>query len=335
MNEFFKKNPIVHYAIVLGLVALLCGLVVGLINYITVPVISENALARKEKAYQEILPVIYKDGSLEENILDPVGSVTQINKYFVSDEIYSYLYIASGSNSYGNIEVLIAVDQTNKIIGTKYLTLNQTLFVDKTALYLNNFVGTTADTFPSILNTGASRSKNLIDSLILSIWENHTNVISKLNIKPYDIYFGVNYDLKEAIQFSSTVGYDFKGWTGSKTKNITVSYRDAYDANNNYAGRLFDVSGVGAHESESDTGELTVQFIFDKNGVLKNYLPIKVSEHQFYDTARVYLDSFIGKTITEFTLNATDSDLVTGSTRTSALLKSFLFALIEVNGGIL
>lgn len=92
--------------LILAAITAICGIMIALLNGVTAPIIEEN----NYKKEQETLSLIF-DGATFEN-LEIKENDSKINKVYlakVNDEILGYVYLVSGKNAYGTIELMIGI----------------------------------------------------------------------------------------------------------------------------------------------------------------------------------------------------------------------------------
>jgi Na+-translocating ferredoxin:NAD+ oxidoreductase RnfG subunit len=159
MKEFLKKTY-VHYAIVLGITTLCCGLLVGLINFVTQPIIEKNEITRIEKTYKVVIPESWKNVTFEDVEYNETG-VSKVVKVSVGDTVKGYIIFTTGKNSYGSIGIAACFDTNGKIVGAKSVSMLQTQNINNSIIYVESFIGEPK----TEVTTSGTFSKNLIDSL--------------------------------------------------------------------------------------------------------------------------------------------------------------------------
>ncbi len=163
-------------ALILGLIAGLSGLLIATVNHVTKDIIAENELAEKNKLVEEFFETVDKD-KVEWVDVDNYNSID--NKTIVKDangNELGVIYVASGTNSYGDISLVVAIDNEDKVIGVKYLALNQTPgFGDKvnTDEYKGKYVGLNANNINVDAVSGATYSSNLVSKLVKEVGYAH------------------------------------------------------------------------------------------------------------------------------------------------------------------
>lgn len=92
--------------LILAAITAICGIMIALLNGVTAPIIEEN----NYKKEQETLALIFENATFEN--LDIIENDSKINKVYlakVNDEILGYVYLVSGKNAYGTIELMIGI----------------------------------------------------------------------------------------------------------------------------------------------------------------------------------------------------------------------------------
>lgn len=92
--------------LILAAITAICGIMIALLNGVTAPIIEEN----NYKKEQETLALIFYGATFEN--LEIKENDSKINKVYlakVNDEILGYVYLVSGKNAYGTIELMIGI----------------------------------------------------------------------------------------------------------------------------------------------------------------------------------------------------------------------------------
>lgn len=115
-------NKKIMAPIVLFVICAVIGVAMALVNGITKPIIEENT-RNNQKA---IFEAFYKDMTdYKETTEGLEGKVVAKYEILKDTTTIGYVYKASGSNSYGNITMLVAITD-GKIVGVDYLNNEQT-----------------------------------------------------------------------------------------------------------------------------------------------------------------------------------------------------------------
>ncbi len=169
MRKFFEHNPIVHYTVVLTIVAIACGLLIGGINAWTAPIIEENEYSRKLASYQAVLPEMDDFEALDISN-DPDSIEEKVEAKNADGVIIGYIININQTNGYGNIQIVIAIAADGTIISTDFLQLNQTLNLDNTRANLQMYVGQNiADQHNYDFLSGATRSLETLTAMMLDV----------------------------------------------------------------------------------------------------------------------------------------------------------------------
>ena len=137
MNPMVKKY--IKVSITLGLIAGICALLIGMVNWLTVETIAKNKILKEQNGLKQI----YEDGNPEEVQLEK--EYQYIEKiWYVKDsqgEELGYVYKTSGKNAYGAISMLVGVEDGN---------LGQFILLEDT----QTFASTLEDNYVSVYNAG-------------------------------------------------------------------------------------------------------------------------------------------------------------------------------------
>lgn len=324
MKNLFSKNPMLHYTFVLTLIAIVCGIVIGSVNAWTKPIIDENERLATVESYQAVL-----DGLADYTALSIDGdgdTITEkVEGYDASGNLIGYIYKASKTNGYGDMTIVISIAPDGEILGAEFLTLNQTLYLDRTRANLTLYVGTNITVLaPSgDLQGGASFSRTTMIEILTEIAASFENTAEPVDSDPYVAYLGSDYVVEEDTTFTATAHVTSK-------RNITTST----EVPNGY---IYTVTGEGDYEGYdgTETGSITINVIFNSDDAIVGvYVPEDSYGHTygFYSNNIDYLNSFSGKTVDEIaTVVSDNADLNTGATYSKTLLGELLgFIVSEV-----
>jgi hypothetical protein len=182
MKNLFSKYPMLHFTFVLTLIAIVCGIVIGSVNAWTKPIIEENERLATVESYQAVL-----DGLDDYEPLDIDGDGATITEkvegYDANDNTIGYIYKASKTNGYGDMTIVIAIAPDGEILGAEFLTLNQTLYLDRTRANLALFVGTniSALTPTGDLQGGASFSRTTMIEILTEIADSFDDIVQPVS----------------------------------------------------------------------------------------------------------------------------------------------------------
>lgn len=158
--------------IILAIIAGLSGLSLTLVNNITQPII----IKAKEEHEMEIIQGFYPntDHTTTNEIDTDIDN--QILVYDNQDNLLGYVYSASGSNGYGAITTLVAINLDNQIIGIDFSEFSQTPgFGDKllTEEYLGQYTNLDVND-PTVDGvSGATFSSKLVADEVNTITNYH------------------------------------------------------------------------------------------------------------------------------------------------------------------
>ena len=176
MKKFLENNPLVHYTIVLTIVAIACGLLIGGINAWTNPIIKANEQAKIDASYQQALPegVTFADLSMAN---DPSTIQAKVEGLDANGQVVGYVITANATNVRGNIQVVVAIGLDGKIVSATFLQLNQTPSyqppsVSNLALYVGNDVSQQNYDFVS----GATVSLTTLKSVMVDVATAYNNI---------------------------------------------------------------------------------------------------------------------------------------------------------------
>ncbi len=316
MKEFFKK-PLVHYTTVLTIVAIFCGLLIGGVNAITAPVIEQNRIEAQNQAYREVLPA---GDSFEEITLSgvPATIIAAVKGLDVQSNVVGYIYIASGTNQYGNMSIAISIDANGKVLGAQFVSIEQTLNVDGTRTNLSRYVGTqiSALTPEGDLISGVTGSLNTLKSLLGDVALAHAQ-IADLPTDPYTAMFGEGY--------TKTSDSSFSGSGDVKSREIVK------DGSGTEIAYLYRLNGFGIYDSDNATEkDITLYVGVSLEGTI---LGVIVPENEYNHTKGgllsqtiTYAESYTGKALSSIET----ADLTSGATNSKALVHKLITALKEV-----
>lgn len=161
-------------ALVLTLIAAICASLIACINLITAPIINKNNALKKENLCQEIFTdysssksKAINDGFADSYISEVILASNE------SGVFIGYIYTVSGSNAYGEIELLLGITKDYKLAGVRFITNGQS-FSSEADSHLNNSYRqdmTEADVdnidlSNSDVTAGATYASKLIRSLV-------------------------------------------------------------------------------------------------------------------------------------------------------------------------
>lgn len=123
-------------ALVLTLITAICAALIASVNLLTAPVIERNNEDKKATLCQEIFAEYDASHS---TILDynQDGITEKILAFDKDGNELGFIYTVSGSNSYGQIVLLVGISDDLKLTGVKFITNGQS-FSSEAQTHLNN-----------------------------------------------------------------------------------------------------------------------------------------------------------------------------------------------------
>lgn len=132
-----KQNTLLHYGLVLMIVAAFCGLAIGVTNYFTAPIINQRLNDSELEAYE----VVFSDIKSFEIVLEE-ATFEVIEAFNNQEDSIGYIYIVTETNQYGDFKVITGVDHEGVVLGAMFLDYQQTPTLKATTVAnLELFVG--------------------------------------------------------------------------------------------------------------------------------------------------------------------------------------------------
>lgn len=166
-------------ALVLLLIGAFSGGLIYIVNEITAPIIEANELARKIAFYSEIFnqdEVMFKDCTTDTTEVGETFEIrdtcpTDVSETFIYDKNDNYLgtvYEGTDVNSYGNISVLVGINNDGSIamvvINNSTNTPNFVKRIENN--YLANFMNYTVDNVEYDSKTGATYTYGSVSKIV-------------------------------------------------------------------------------------------------------------------------------------------------------------------------
>ncbi|MFA5560154.1 MAG: hypothetical protein WC964_00095 [Acholeplasmataceae bacterium] len=311
MKKLFEK-PLIHFTLVLTIIALACGFVVGITYEITHPIIMENQRLAQLEAYERVMPGI-KD-IVELKPTQPVQSVSSSIKALDKDnKEIGYVYVVNGTNGYGNMTIVISVNMNGIIQSSEFTVMNQTLNQDATRANLARYNGTPITDLeePIGIIGGATVSFGTVKSMLADVAKVHVQVAEDVTEPdPYEDWFGEGYQLEEKVDL-----------TGEYLQAKQV----VKNSNGDIIGSIYVVEGKSVYHSSSE-GTIRMHVGLDNDGKVIGY-HFEVYEHTngFRPDVVAYLNAEVLNTnINDF---EEDEGISTGATNSSRLVIRMLTEL--------
>lgn len=164
-----EKKSIFSYVkvgLILALIAAVCGISIALLNSFTSPIIEENAYKKE----QETLQLIYQGATFEKIDFETSDkNIKKVYKAIILEEVVGYVYVVSGKNAYGTIELMIGINEGS--VSRVEMTTNTQSFgklVDNYVTGLSQKEITSANVSSLDVKCGATYGAKLVRSLIES-----------------------------------------------------------------------------------------------------------------------------------------------------------------------
>lgn len=312
MKKLFAK-PMFHYTFVLTCVALVMGLMIGVVNSITAPIIAENLRKARVAAYQLVLPSMETFEDVARIDSDPKTVEAKAIAKNGAGEVVGFIYEAYGTNKYGFMRIVISVDANGKILGATFVEIRQTLLQDKTEDSIKTVIGNNIDDFDLIKVAGATGSFTTLQALLSDI----NNVHQKMDIPPTDpmiIWYGEGFQLIEDDTYT--------------TDENRLSKKIVQDSNGATVGYYYHLQGTAKYHGD-DTGTINVYVALDTEGIILGIIvPREEYGHTrtnaFYGKILTLAESYVGIDMDAFERN---DDLISGATNSENLFNTLLVAL--------
>ncbi len=321
MKKLFEKKPMFHYTFVLAMVSIACGIVIGGVNAITNPIIEANLLEAKVESFEQVLKGI--DDFEEVIVTDEYpNSIQSIAKGFdANSQVLGFIYEVYGTNSYGDMTVVVSVGLDGKILGAQFLAIEQSLNVPGTRTNLSYYVGSAvSDLQPSSdFISGATGSLSTLQGLLGDIATAHSLTVGEVIVDPLDEAYGNGYSLEVDASFTATTHVTSKS-------NILQG--------NDVVGYMFSLTGTGAYQ-DTTVDSIVMNIYFNSNDEI---VEIRLPEESYNHTAGgfknkniTYLNEFIGLTKEDIsaTVNGANQDITAGASNTRALIDELLEAFLS------
>jgi Na+-translocating ferredoxin:NAD+ oxidoreductase RnfG subunit len=316
MKKLFEK-PMFHYTFVLTVVALVCGIMIGLVNAVTSPIIAANIEKAQTEAYKRVLPEI--DSFVEITIENgPATVLKAVEAKNASDATIGYIYTAYTTNKFGYMRLVISVGTTGMILGADFIEINQTYLVEGTKTNLSRFVGGSITSLaPSgDIVTGATGSLNSLKALLSDVAAAHA--IAAANQDPLAAWFGAGYVMDAEVDptFVPNANVISKKLVRNSGGVVIAAY--------------YHVRGSSVYNTEEGSaGTINMYVGLSTSGtILGISLPQTEYGHTksnaFYPKVVAYANSIVGTNVASF---AGQGDLAAGATNSKVLVDTLLTAL--------
>ncbi|MFU8792578.1 MAG: hypothetical protein ACNA7K_00985 [Acholeplasmataceae bacterium] len=316
MKKLFE-NPIFHYSFVLTMVAFACGLVIGGVNAITDPIITENRIRAQVEAYEKVLPGIAEFTEMSISG-DPSTIVSKIEGKDQNGDVLGYIYVAYNTNKYGYMRIITSIGLDGTILGAEFLEINQTLDVNSTRINLSLYEGLNITEAAPVgdMISGVTGSKNTLVDLMYDVRVAH----EKLDIAPQDPYLGW-FDGEVTRTADDTF-----------TAEGSVVSRQVVTEGDDIVGYIYEVTKSGVYY-DSSQASITLQVGLSVDGeIVGILLPEDAYNHTkgFRNQMITFIENtYIGTSLSEVIILG-DGDLVADATNSSRLINEMLVDLKDV-----
>ena len=124
-------------ALVLMLIAGICAALIASVNLLTAPIIEKNNGDKTAQLCKEIFPDY--DASASSVVTEGFSSDYIVEKIIANDRsstLLGYIYTVEGSNSYGQISLLVGIHKDYRLAGIRMITNGQS-YSNETETHLN------------------------------------------------------------------------------------------------------------------------------------------------------------------------------------------------------
>lgn len=172
-------------ALVLMLIAGICAALIASVNLLTAPIIEKNNGDKTAQLCKEIFPDY--DASASSVVTEGFSSDYIVEKIIANDRsstLLGYIYTVEGSNSYGQISLLVGIHKDYRLAGIRMITNGQS-YSNETETHLNTQYHPDM-TLDDVLNldltdtdvtAGATFASKLIQSLVSAAFQDATGQI--------------------------------------------------------------------------------------------------------------------------------------------------------------
>ncbi len=298
MKKFFEQNPLVHYTIVLTIVAIACGLVIGGINAWTAPIIEENAYKAKVAAYQSVLPDMDEFTELDTSS-DPDSIQEKVEAKDSDGIVIGYIININQTNGYGNMQIVMAIGADGTILSADFLQLNQTLNLPNTRENLQMYVGQNINAQHNYdFLSGATRSLETLTAMMLDVNEAFGNI----DIEPTVDIEAERLERYQGLLSDTASFTELDVSTDPDSIVIKAELKDASDAVIGYAIEAFD---------HNNFGDLQIVIVTDTDGLIVGAEFVTYANSYFETQMNAVLDDLVGDNIandlTDYLLTAPSS----------------------------
>lgn len=311
-------------ALVLTLIGIACGLLIGLSNEITAPVIAENKAKAELQAYASLFPGLDSADVIEVELQGTIYEAREVKK---GGSVAGYLYKGSQTNSYGIVDLLVGIDKDGVFTGIEFLNLDQTASmkpaIETNSLYykgknvtdldLEDLVLFSSGSNPYDTATGSSFGSTAMRTIIrdaILVFGGAEPVVTD----PHQLIYGVEVTkTEEAITADKVTKKELI----KDTNDVTLGYAYTVSSVKN--------TGTAVEYNENQDWEMTLLVGLDENGVIVG-IRVLDTDHStgFYDRHNAYFTLLIGTNIQDY---ADVTNAITGASFSRGHILELLEAL--------
>lgn len=312
MNKTLKSS-----LIIIAFLFVIIGLAFG-INALVKPIITSNDKQEKIGEYSKLLNGIDDIEDFDEHFEEYVSDEFIIDQQVALNnkkEIIGYLYKAQGTNQWGRITIIAAIDDSGKILGIDSV-VDQSLRKDEMKDFISKHKESSINNPQAPDGVSGPTTKDsitLADKLLASIASAHEVVEVS---DPYLAFFISGYDeLVEDATFTAT----------TITLSRKIVMKDGVTIGHIYSSKL------GGFYHDDEEGLIVMDFILDENDLLLGYIEIEY-EHtgSYYRHVKKYLNNLKGIDIKGYELIDADVDNKTEATNSVKVIGAMLEDIKEV-----
>lgn len=291
---------ILKTTLVLTLIGIICGILIGVSNEITAPVIAKNKAKAELVAYSALFPGL---DSADVITVDLQGTIYEVREVKKAGSVAGYLYKGKQTNSYGVVDILVGIDKDGRFTGIEFLNLDQTASMKPaietnaryykgklvTEINLNDLIGFSSGTNPYDSATGSSFGSTSMRTVIkdaIAVFSGSKPVV----VDHYKDIYGV-----EVVKTEEAITKD------KVTKKEMI--KDSEGTLLGYAYTLSSVKNTGTavdYNEDKDWG-MTLLVGLDENNVIVGII-VTNTDHTagFYKKHNAYLTGLIGTNIAAY-----------------------------------
>jgi Na+-translocating ferredoxin:NAD+ oxidoreductase RnfG subunit len=264
------KKQIAKSALVLTLIAIVCGVLLTLVNSVTSPVIEKAKKQKIVDTCKVIFPTLVDTKELETSkIGNPL--ITQVYTGLDSSKKeVGYIFIGGEKNKFGTIELIVGITLDGSIQDVDFITLEQTLNLETTRKNAKKYVGKDVSNLDVVITgTGVSYSFASIDAIVrASVKVFNSNFEVAVPKLLFSDIFGETYESSELI---TTPVENSKNSTVDGTALITTSKvsSDLVISGGTKSGHILTIEGKNNTGFSSSTS--TIKIATDENYKVLGY----------------------------------------------------------------